>query len=287
MNYRTKYLLEASNMKKIKHAKKIIYTLAIILTASILFSQNIPQRPEPPRLVNDFTNTLSESEKTTLERKLIAFNDSTSNQIAVVLISSLGGQDPNHFAWEIGETWKVGQGKFNNGVVLLVRPKTGRSKGRAAIQVGYGLEGIIPDAIAKRIVENEMIPYFKEGRYYQGIDNATNVLMKLAAKEITKEQYKKQTGRSPFGVFVPFIAIIIVYLIIRILGRKSYTAGGRRGGSSGLWTALFLGSMMSGGRSHGGGWGNFSSGSGSFGGGGGFGGFGGGGFGGGGASGSW
>lgn len=274
-------------MKQTKHINKIILTLSLILTTGILCAQNIPQRPKPPRLVNDFTNTLSAGQKTTLERKLVAFNDTTSNQIAVVIVSSLGGQDRNQFAWEIGEKWKVGQGKFNNGIVLLVKPKTNRSKGQAAIQVGYGLEGIIPDAIAKRIVENEMIPYFKEGQYYKGIDNATNVLMKLAAKEITSKQYQEQTKKSPFGVFVPFAAIIIIYLLIRISGRKSYTAGGRRRGSSGLWTALFLGSMMSGGRSHGGGWGNFNSGSGSFGGGGGFGGFGGGSFGGGGAGGSW
>ncbi|MCK5784664.1 MAG: TPM domain-containing protein, partial [Desulfobacterales bacterium] len=153
----------------------------------------------------------------------------------------------------------------------------------AFIAVGYGLEPAIPDAIAKRIVDNEMIPHFKSGNYYQGIDRATTVLMKFAAGEISAEGYKKKTETSGIFAFLPFIIIIIIILMIRGSRGRSQTIGHS---NTSFWSALMLGSMM-GNSSHSGSWGGFSGGSSGFGGGGGFGGFGGGSFGGGGAGGSW
>lgn len=286
MNYQMKFPLEANKTKSL--FPRLILFFAALFLYTVSFAQAIPERPSPPRLVNDFAGILSAQGQNSLEQKLVRFNDTTSNQIAVVLVESLQGYDPNMFAYELGESWKVGQGEFNNGIVVLVKPKTPREKGQAAIATGYGLEGAIPDAIAKRIVENEMIPAFRQNDYYRGIDNATNVLMELAAGEISSDQYKKQTQGSPLTALIPFIIIAVVFILIRSSSRKNYTMSGRRSSGSGLWTALILGSMLGGGgHRSGGGWGNFSSGSGNFGGGGGFGGFGGGSFGGGGASGSW
>ncbi len=282
MNCRTKSHLEKNNMKTFK-------TLSILITAFTLLiytvnAQDIPEPTSPPRLVNDFTGTLTESQINDLERKLVAFNDSTSTQIAIVMVNSLHGYAPSQFAYEIGEKWNVGQKKFNNGIVVLVKPKTTREKGRAFIATGYGLEGAIPDAIAKRIVENEMIPYFKNNDYYTGLDKATSILISLASGEYTAGDYKKQTRGSPLATFVPFLVIIIIYFLIQGNRRRYYSTGKRHRSSLPFWTALWLGGSLAG-RSHGGGWNNFSSGSGSFGGG--FGGFGGGSFGGGGAGGSW
>ena len=255
----------------------------ILFGVSSVAGQEIPARPDPPRLVNDFAGVLSGDEVENLERKLIMFNDSTSTQIVVVLVKSLNGYDMNEFARLIGEKWGVGQKGKNNGAVILVKPKYPNEKGEACIQTGYGLEGAIPDALAKRIVENEMIPNFSNGNYYAGIESATSTMISLAKGEYTADQYNKKNKKksSPFGLLVPLIIIGIVFMLIR----GSRAQGMSVGKSIPFWTAFWLlGSMGSG---HSGSWNNFSSGSGGFGGGGGFGGFGGGSFGGGGAGGSW
>lgn len=268
--------------------KKITHLLvsALVFTGLLnnLNAQDIPPKPEPPRLVNDLAGVLSADEVQSLENKLVAFNDSTSTQIAVVIVKSLNGYDKNEFARLIGEQWGVGRKGKNNGAVVLVKPKYPGEKGEACIQTGYGLEGVIPDALAKRIVENEMIPNFRNGNYYAGIESATSAMISLAKGEYTADQYSKRSTKksNPYGLFIPLIIIIIVFALIR----SQRSRGTSLGKSLPFWTALWLlGSM---GRSHSGSWNDFSSGSGGFGGGGGgFGGFGGGSFGGGGAGGSW
>ena len=263
----------------------VIVQLISLLIPLSGFTQGIPERPVPPRLVNDLASVLSQKEIRTLEKKLVRFNDTTSNQITVVTVNSLGDYPPNMFATELGIKWKVGQKEFDNGIVVLVKPKRSNSdKGEAYIAVGYGLEPAIPDAIAKRVVINEMIPYFRKNDYYGGIDQATTVLMKLASGEISAEGYQKESGAKGLVALLPFIVIVIVLIIIR--GSRSRTQGISSGGTGSLWTALWLGSML-GSRSDSGSWSNFSGGGSGFGGGGGFGGFGGGSFGGGGAGGSW
>ncbi|NCC74082.1 MAG: TPM domain-containing protein, partial [Sphingobacteriia bacterium] len=139
-----------------------LFAIALImLILPVVHSQEIiPERPSPPRLVNDFTGTLNASELDRLEQKLVAFNDTTSTQIAVVLVNTLGDYDKAQFADLLGEKWGVGHKGKNNGLVLLVKPKTAEERGEAFIATGYGLEGAVPDAVVKRIVEEEMIPHF-------------------------------------------------------------------------------------------------------------------------------
>ncbi len=267
--------------------KKIIssglFILALLLVAGQLTASGIPPKPDPPRLVNDFAGLLTAQQVKNLEYRLRYFHDTTSNQIVVVTVKSLNGMDPAMFATELGHKWGVGQKKFDNGVVILIKPKYGNSRGRAFIAVGYGLEPVIPDAIAKKIVEYEMIPSFKRGDYYDGIYKATQTVMKLAAGEISAKGYNKlHNGSSPLAALVPFVVFLLIFLLIRVSNARSYSVG--KGTS--FWTAFMLGSML-GGSSHSGSWNSFSGGSSGSGFGGGFGGFGGGGFGGGGAGGSW
>jgi len=262
--------------------KYTLFFIFVLLLANANSYADIPPRPSPPRLVNDLADVLTEQQEQSLERKLVNFNDTTSNQIAIVTVKSMNGYDPNMFAYEIGEKWQVGQKEFNNGVVVLVKPKYGNDRGRVAIQAGYGLEPVITDALSKRIIENEMIPEFRNNNYYRGIEKATDVLMALAAGEISADGYGKSADATPFAAILPLIIFLIIFILIRVSNAKSRNIGSNLP----FWTALWLGSSM--GRSSGS-WSNFSGGSGSgFGsGGGGFGGFGGGSFGGGGASGSW
>lgn len=280
-NYRTKFHLEKTKtLKKTKYIFILLFSL--LISGTILAQSDIPNRPNPPRLVNDFTNTLSSQEINALENKLVQFDNQTSNQIVVVFVKSLNGEDKAVFADLIGEKWDVGRKLEENGIVMLIKPKTRGSNGEVHIAVSNGLGGIIPDAIAKRIVEYEMIPSLKQNDYYTAIQKSTNILMGLAKKEFSSNEYlkKRSSGSKGFGFLVPIFAILFFVLMSR--GRGSNTYGGR-GGSSGIWTALILGSMLGGGGRSGGSFSDFS------GGGGGFGGFGGGGggFGGGGAGGSW
>jgi uncharacterized protein len=266
------------------------YSLFGLLLAGLLlinthvFAGDIPAKPNPPRLVNDFAGILNQNQVQNLEYQLRYFHDTTSNQIVVVTVKSLNGMDAADFATKLGYQWQVGQKKFDNGIVVLVKPKYGNSRGQAFIAVGYGLEGAIPDATAKMIVENEMISHFKQGDYFGGIQAATRVLEKLASGEISAKGYNKtHEGSSPLAALLPFIIFFLIYLLIRASNARSYSLG--KGTS--FWTAFMLGSMLGGSRSHSGSWNSFSGGSSGSGFGGGFGGFGGGSFGGGGAGGSW
>lgn len=253
--------------------KHIITFIALFLTFT-LFAQDFPNPMNPPRIVNDFTGMLTPQQNNALEQKLRIFNDTSSTQIAVVTVPSLDGYDPNDYAQRLAEKWGIGQKGKDNGILLLVKPKSQREKGQVAIAVGYGLEGVVPDAITSRIIRNEIIPQFQNGNYYAGINNATDVLMKLTGGEFTAEQYAKK-GDTDTGAWIilPFLVVFLVPLFIR--KRRGYTTGSH--GSSGVPPIFFGG--LGGGR--GSNFGSFSSGSGSFGG------FGGGSFGGGGASGSW
>ena len=261
--------------------------LVFLLSSGYIIGQDIPTQPQPPRLVNDFANILTPQQNNALERKLVAFSDTNSTQIAIVIVSTLNGYDVADYAQRLAQDWGIGQKKQDNGVIILLQPKTAKQGGEINIDVGYGLEPFIPDITNKRIIENEMIPYFKKDDYYGGLDAATDVIIDLAAGHFSADEYQKQTkGGSLFGFLVPIIVMIIIFSMINRGRKGQYTTGGSRSSSLPFWLAMGMMGGMSGGRS-GSSFGNFSSGSGGFGGGGSFGGFGGGSFGGGGASGSW
>lgn len=271
-----------------KHTSTIIaggFIRIFPLLLSLLFYFNvtpakaqIPERPSPPRLVNDFSGILSQAESQQLENKLVQFARETSTQVVIVTLSDLDGYDPGDYAVRLGESWGVGQKGNDNGLVILVKPKTSNEQGRVFIATGYGLEGVLPDATVNgAIIDTEMIPSFKQNNYYQGLDNATDVIMKITRGEYTAEYYEEnyaQQGGGILPVLFIFFLLFVILPILRSSSRKYYSPGK----SLPLWLALGL---LSGGRSHPGSFGNFSSGRG------GFGGFGGGSFGGGGAGGSW
>ena len=264
--------------------KKFFILPVFLIIAISMAAQDIPERPNPPRLVNDFAGILTTDQTIRLEQKLDRFNDSTSTQIVLVIVKTLNSYDKNDFAQRLGQKWGVGQKGRNNGVVILVKPKYPNEKGEASIQTGYGLESVLPDITCKQIVDNEMIPKFAEGDYYSGVSAGISIVMSITKGEFTAGQYSKKARQKekPYGILVPIIIFMVLVFWIRSNRGGTHSVGK----SLPFWTSMFLlGSM---GRGGSGSWGNFQNG-GSFGGGGGggFGGFGGGGFGGGGAGGSW
>jgi uncharacterized protein len=256
-----------------------IMALMLCLTAMTVMAQ-VPARPDPPRLVNDFAGILGDCQW--LEDSLEKIAMETSNQICVVTMNDFGGYDKAWMAYEIGERWGVGKKGNNNGVVILIKPKTAESKGEAFIAPGYGLEGAITDATSTRIVNLEMIPHFKDNDYLGGVWAGAQVVRDLAIGEYNEEDYAQQDDD---GALFALIMFIIIFAFFMYLAHKSNQGnnGNRNNGDTGTWGGPII---FTSGNDWGRG-GSSWSGGGSWGGGGGWGGFGGGSFGGGGGGGSW
>lgn len=244
-----------------------------------LYAQNLPEVSRT--LVTDYTNTLSANERNALEQKLVAFNDTTSTQIAVVLVNSTEGYDVADYAVRLAQKWGVGQAKYNNGIVLLAAI----GDRAVTIQTGYGVEGALPDAIAYRIIENDIKPAFRSGNYYAGLDDATSSIISYTKGEYKADRKNNRANDGKGGVSGIFVIIVIIIIFALISkGGGGNNKGGKMingKGSNDLFWWMLLNSLGGGGGGSRGG-GGFGGGSG-----GGFGGFGGGGFGGGGASGRW
>ena len=244
-------------------------SILVILLFGISFSclsRDLPKRPEPPVLVNDFAGVLSAQDKASLEKKLVAFDDSTSSQLCIVILKTLDGEPASSYAPELFNFWKIGHEGRNNGILILVS----MDSHEAFINTGYGMEEFVPDIMAGRIVKEDLLPYFKKELYYEGLDKASTDLMQMLKG--TFKGFKKKNPKQK----IPPMAILVLIIIAVILISKS-----KGGGGGGHYMRTFGGAGL------GGFGGGFGSGSGGGFGGGGFGGFGGGSTGGGGAGGSW
>lgn len=254
----------------------IIYLLLVIAAFTGVQAQDIPPKPDPPRLVNDLANQLNPNERQMLEQKLVAYNDSTSSQIVIVTVPTLGDYPIADYAFKLGTEWGVGQKGKNNGIVLLWAPK----ERKVFIATGYGLEGAVPDAIAKRIVSQVITPQFKAGQFYQGLSDGVDMIFKYASGEY-KADPKQDSGDG--GGFPPVLIVVIIFIIIMIIIFRNRGGGGNRGyRNMGIPPIFFPYETHSGRGSSSGNWGSFGGGDG-----GGFGDFGGGSFGGGGAGGDY
>ncbi|GAB4414235.1 MAG: hypothetical protein OHK0039_21840 [Bacteroidia bacterium] len=241
--------------------------------------------PEPKGFVNDFAGVLTPQQATQLDAYLTQFAQQTSNEIAVAVLELPEGSDVETYTGELARAWKIG-GDADNGVLLAVYP-TAR---KVRIEVGYGLEGAIPDILASRIIQERVTPSFREGDYYTGILLGVEGLTQAARGEYDtttgREYYERQQPKNKRGS--PIIILVIIIVLFVILSRGGggkgggYNRSGRYDRGGGFWIFPFptggwgSGGGSSWGGSSGGGWG-----------GGDFGGFGGGDFGGGGASGDW
>lgn len=267
---------------KLIFAKYFLLAL-LIQVASVAIAKEPPESPQPPRLVNDYTGTLSDAETAALENKLVAYDDSTSTQIAVVLETSLEGDDIFDYSFRLAEKWGIGRSGKDNGILIYIALQDRK----LYIQTGYGAEGFLPDAMAKRIIDQVMVPNFRQQQYYNGLDRATDIIMKLGSGEYTNDELSGNGGFPIFALIVIVLFIFIIIIISAAASSRGYYRGGRYD-SGGGWMIFGPGSWGDDDkprkkrRDEWGGW----NGGGGFGGGG-FGGFGGGGFGGGGAGGSW
>ena len=270
--------------------KKLGLILVIFIT---MFSNSwaqveYPKPSDPPRLVNDFTNTLDANQVKALEDKLVAFADSTSTQIAVVVIATTSDMPISEYSTGLFNEWKIGTKGNENGVLLCVA----LNDRQMFITTGYGIEGALPDALCGKIISNDIRPFFKERKYFEGIDNGVSKIIDAVKGEPYKATANKKGFRKvksgPIFFVLFFFALIIIFKVISV---RRYALNN---GIS-FWVAWQLLNAAT--RTQSGRWTDFTRGSGSFGYGGGFGGshsssggfggFGGGSSGGGGAGGGW
>lgn len=242
--------------------KKIISLFLVSWICLSAFAKEIPAKPNPPRLVNDYVNVLDAGQQEALEAKLKAYSDSTSTQIAIVIEQSLEGDDDFDYSQRLAEGWQIGMAGKNNGLLIYVA--IGDRKIR--IQNGYGLEATITDAFSRRLIEEVIKPNFKQQAYYEGLDQATTFIIQKASGEFVNDDFGNGSGEDSF---IPYLIIISFIIVMFFLSSR----GGKGGRGLHHGPSPFMGTFGSSG---------YSGGSSSS-----FGGFGGGSFGGGGAGGSW
>jgi uncharacterized protein len=237
-----------------------LFLFVLILLGAPAYSLEVPGRPEGR--VTDRTGTLTRDQIKALDQKMAAFERETTNQIAILMIPSLEGDSLEDYSIRLAEKWKIGQQGRNNGVILLIV----KNDRKLRIEVGYGLEGALPDALAGTIIRNEIAPRFKDGKFFQGIEAGISSI--IAA---TKGEYKAgpRKTKSQIDSLLPFLIVgaFIVFFMVAAASRgrrTNYHSGGSRGWNSGggFW---YGGSSSGGGGSDSGG---FSGGGGDFGGGG-------------------
>jgi uncharacterized protein len=214
------------------------------------------QKPEIPKLstwATDLTGTFSPEETASLNSKLQAYSDSTSNQVVFLMVGTLDGYPLEDYSYDVAKGNSIGTKKNNNGVLLLVV----KNDHKLRIEVGYGLEGVFPDALSSSIIRNVIKPYFVRDDFYSGVNAGLDAIFLTIAGEYKAEN--QTTGKRQFPPIFSILGIILFILFSFLRGRR----GGRRGGF------MYFGGLGGfGGGGFGGGGGGFSGGGGSFGGGG-------------------
>ena len=212
-------------------AWKAIFFLFLFVSGISLYGQPLPKPSNPPRLVNDYTGILTQDQREALERKLVEFDDSSSNQIAVIIIPSTNGEDPGDYATRIGREWKVGNKEFNNGVVLLIA----KDDRKVFIAPGYGLESALPDLTCKQIIETEIVPNFRQNDFYRGIDEGTDAIIKATRGEYQPPAGYADRGKKGGGSILFIIIIVIVIVILSNINRGGGGSFMSRRGSAIWW----------------------------------------------------
>lgn len=247
--------------------KKIIGVFLTLLFVASAFGQKVVMPMSPPRLVNDFAGVMDARQKAVLEDSLQNFAKTTSTIIVVVTVNDLDGYPVADYALQIGREWKIGQKGKDNGVVILLKPKNANGRGEVYISVGNGLEGVLNDAKAGRIIDAVMMGDLKKGDYSAALYDGAIAVMKTVRGEYNADEEDLETG-TMLGFMIVGIIIFIVFIAIfaKATPNDPNDPNNNGGGSGSFFPPIIIGGL-GGGRSSGGfGGGGF----GGFGGGGGF-----------------
>lgn len=256
--------------------KYLLLIVAFLMMQSIVAQYQIPEKPKFQTSVYDYVKLLSSKEKTALENKLIKYSDSTSTQIVIAIIKSTKGENIAYLGAQWLTKWGIGDAKKDNGILITLA----KDDRKININTGYGVEHLLTDFTSRQIIEYTILPEFKKGGFYKGLDKGTDAIFKVINGEY--QGTRKQSDEFD-PTFIIMIIIFIVFFILISRGNRNNHRGGKHYRKRTIATDIFETIILS--NSGRGGFGSSSSGS--FGSGGFGGGFGGGMGGGGGATGSW
>ena len=252
-------------MKHKFHCAQLAGIVFILLAAAIAAALDVPSLRGR---VNDYAGVMSQDQARSLESQLAQFEQETGHQVAVLAIPTLDGEDIEGFSIRVADSWKLGKKGFDNGVILVVAIKDRRLR----LEVGYGLEGVLPDAIAKQIISEYIVPRFRAQDYAGGIIAGIDAVLKVIKNEPLPQSARKKGENEGSGL--NSIAMFVITLAVFGLMAFASTASRRR---NNMWAAhgrhrgptIFGGPGGFGGGGFGGGsGGGFSGGGGGFGGGG-------------------
>lgn len=199
--------------------------LLVLCWCSVSFAQfQIPEKPLLETSVYDYINLLPESQKKNLEQKLIRYSDSTSTQIVMAIISSTEGENITYLGAQWGQKWGIGQEGKDNGILVLLA----KDDRKIAINTGYGVEGSLTDAMSRRIIENVIIPQFKQDDYYGGLNYGADAIFQVLNGEFKEERSFDDNQGFPFEAFLPIIIFIVILIILSSRNRRN--KGGKGGG---------------------------------------------------------
>lgn len=226
---------------------KYFFGLFLGATLSFAFLGMAFAQGSPTGFVNDCCNILTTDEKVQLEGVLSDFQKKTSNEIAVAIVDTLDGQDMETYATNLYRTWGVGSAKNNNGVLLLFAMQEHKIR----IEVGYGLEGVIPDILAGHIIQENITPFMKQSKYADAINSGITELMKASEGEYAGiiKDLEASEPEGNFGAIMNIFVFLLIfggglisYVVSYLARSKSIVAGGIGGGAIGLViTSLFIG----------------------------------------------
>ncbi len=209
------------------------FRFLFLLYAALLFTNAMAQElaPIPPlnARVMDAAGVLKPEQRAKLEKKLQAHEQKTGNQVAILTIPDHRPEAIEQYSMRVAESWKIGRKDIDDGVILIISKNARKMR----LEVGYGAEGVIPDAYAKRIIDEVLAPYFRKGDFYGGLNEATTVIHKLLNEEPfpePKRTKKSRTMPSNLFFFIVFFIVIILYSSIRHAIRRSTTVYGNIGG---------------------------------------------------------
>jgi len=203
---------------------------------------NIPPKPRLQTSLYDQVNLLNTGQKYSLEQKLIRYSDSTSTQIVIIIIPSTKGENINYLGAQWGEKWGIGQADEDNGILILLA----QNDRKIAISTGYGIEPLLTDALSKRIIERIIVPQFKQGDYYQGLNKGTDAIFQVLTGQFKGAPQRNRNNDIPIGPFLIFIFIVILIILSRI-NRNRGGNGGTGSTAYDLWDIIILSNMGRGG----------------------------------------
>jgi uncharacterized protein len=253
LQFKQKNAIHLLDANAFANYSKWLITNLLCLFWTLAFGQNIPDKPSPMRFVNDYAQLLSVNEQAALEKTLIRYNDSTTIQITIVTLPKLGVVEIAPFGVELFRKWGIGAKELNNGVLILVC--TDSAKRQANITTGYGMEGVLPDMICKRILDKHLIPNLQKGAYYQGFSETIERIVKQSKGEYVAKMFSKKQKKEvkPLTLGQKWLVFGFILFYILSVYFKIRSGGLIRGGKKMKWRSSSWSRSFGGGSSGGGG----------------------------------